>query len=143
VDLFPHSALQRRDLSIRIRIIAGFGLHSTATRSAPNAYCVCEVAGEGRSQIRTRTVPGAADPEWHHSKTVKEYVPGDALRFSVFSDNGSELDRHRRPDELLGQVELLAEQFYPNGFSGMLDLVLANRRTNATIRIMVLVTEAA
>lgn len=143
VDLFPHSALQRRNSSIRIKIIAGFGLQSMATRSAPNAYCVCEVAGEGRSQIRTPTVPDAADPEWHYSKTVKEYAPSDALRFSVFSDKGSELSRHQRPDELLGQVELPAEQFYPNGFSGMLDLVLANRRTHATIRIMVLVTETA
>jgi hypothetical protein len=60
------------------------------------------------------------DPVWNHVQTLSAFVVGDKLQFSVFDENaGLRDDRH----DLLGQVTLSKEDYYPKGFDGKVKLV--------------------
>lgn len=155
IALFPEAvASDRKPVMLRIKFLSAEGLYSVTLGDAPNAYCTCEIPMKPRSRVRTRPVVGTPCPEWNHTQTVKDYAPGDALILEVYSadpedvhaEEGEERQQAaaRRPTksgELLGRAWLKGEQFYPNGFDGLLSLFLGTRNTEASLRVMALCEE--
>jgi len=155
IALFPEAAAaDRKPVKLRVKMLSAEGLYSVTLGDRPNTYCTCEIPLKQRSRIRTRPVLGTPCPEWNHTQTVKDYAPGDALIFEVYSmdtedvsdEEGEVRQVPRRPTksgELLGKAWLKGEQFYPNGFDGLLSLFMGSRNTEASLRVMALVCEEA
>jgi hypothetical protein len=154
VALFPsphgEGGAPRAPRQLQVKLLGAYGLQSVMTGCAPNAYCVCEVPGKQSSRIATPVIVGTPDPDWRLTRMVQDYAPGDSLFFKVFSaDPESEgaLASSRRPsvgnaDELLGEAGLPSAQFYPDGFDGPLELVLASSRTSGRLHVMVIPKDA-
>jgi len=146
VSLFPDDAGggAKGPVKAKIKIASAEGLVSALLGDQPNAFCVCEIPKKPQSQIRTPFVPSSPNPEWRHSRTLKEYAPGDSVIFNVYSLDSDALEQRgksRRRDELLGTASLAGDRFYPEGFDGLLHLSLAGRSVGAVLRVTAFVQD--
>jgi len=146
VALFPEAALQKRQHKLKLKIMSASGLGSDTLGYQPNTYCTCEVPMKPDSRLQTAVVAGTSDPEWRYSRSVKGYMPGDALVmevYGVFDDGSQQPGTRSKVDELLGRAFLPGEKFYPNGYDGLLNLTLGTRQTGAKLRVTALVIDEA
>ncbi|CAE8623444.1 unnamed protein product [Polarella glacialis] len=144
--LFPE-AVRKRSQKLKLRLLGASGLGSPTLGRKPSTYCLVEIPLKPESRFQTVVAKGTDRPEWRHSKTVKCYVPGDAVVIEVYGTFEDEEQQRNAPgsrqkaDELLGKAFLPGEKVYPNGFDGLLNLTLGTRQTGASIRVTALVMD--
>ncbi|CAE8651204.1 unnamed protein product [Polarella glacialis] len=132
--LFPE-AVRKRSQKLKLRLLGASGLGSPTLGHKPSTYCLVEIPLKPESRFQTVVAKGTDRPEWRHSKTVKCYVPGDAVVIEVYGTFEDEEQQRNAPgsrqkaDELLGKAFLPGEKVYPNGFDGLLNLTLGTRQT--------------
>lgn len=99
---------------------AGGGGASSSTGDT-GLYAVCEVPGRRHTHFETNVVGGTTAPEWNRTCEF-DYSQGDALQFKVFNKR-----QWPRPAELLGEIKLPSDRFFPHGLDTELQLQGASR----------------
>jgi len=96
-------------------------------------YIIIEVLGQESMKLQTEVISNELNPAWNFTGEIAGFMDGDVLRFTVMDK-----DKFPKPDNFLGQAELTAEDFYPDGFHG--ELALVDSKTQATLTVKVVVT---
>jgi len=107
--------------TLEISIHAAKGLKKRGNASV-GAYVICRVGQRQEIKVRTQVEQWASlgdapkVVDWNHNDTVRDYMEGDALEFSVYDK------QNQQRDVCLGYKMLPAERFYPDGFNGQMEL---------------------
>lgn len=108
---------------LKILIIGAKGLRAADYNGKSDPYCVCHIGPEEKPHgtFQTPVIKKSLEPTWNSEHLHGEYKVGDPIKFVVFDEDlvGSH--------DLLGNVTLHSQQFYPNGFSGALQLEHAGK----------------
>jgi hypothetical protein len=96
-------------------------------------YVIVEVPGQENMKFQTEVISNELNPVWNLTGEIEGFMDGDILRFTVMDK-----DTFPNPDDFLGKAELMAQDFYPNGFQG--ELMLADSKTQAILTVMIVVT---
>jgi hypothetical protein len=127
----------RHELIITIYGCKGLRNRDRERDGKSDPYCICWVPGRPKtefSEFHTEAQRDALEPEWNHTGTLSDYVPGDSLRFTVRNKN---FGLHRQ-DELLGEATLAGAEFWPGGFfDGELCLTHAGSGFGPILRVRV------
>jgi len=95
-------------------------------------YVIVEVPGQEGMKFQTEVISNELNPVWNFTGEIEGFMDGDVLRFTVMDK-----DTFPKPDDYLGQAELMAQDFYPNGFHG--ELALVDSKTQAFLTVMIVV----
>eukprot|EP00441_Pelagodinium_beii_P035171 CAMPEP_0197629462 /NCGR_PEP_ID=MMETSP1338-20131121/7298_1 /TAXON_ID=43686 ORGANISM="Pelagodinium beii, Strain RCC1491" /NCGR_SAMPLE_ID=MMETSP1338 /ASSEMBLY_ACC=CAM_ASM_000754 /LENGTH=832 /DNA_ID=CAMNT_0043200501 /DNA_START=18 /DNA_END=2516 /DNA_ORIENTATION=+ len=96
-----------------------------------DAYCTCMIVGKPETTVQTRVIPNNLNPVWDESFYLRDYCPGDYLRFHVYDQDNSRLKK----DDSLGSVTAPSEKIEPDGFQGELLLGHAGRNIEAYLSV--------
>ena len=113
---------------LRITVESARHLHDPTEPSGRlDTHVSVEVRGQPRSRFQTRTISNEQRPVWNSIGTIVGVMDGDILSFTV-----------KNHDFNIGQAELTAQDFYPNGFQQ--EITLAGSDNHATLKVRVEVT---
>jgi len=93
-------------------------------------YVIVEVPGQENMKFQTNVLDNTLNPVWNYTGEIDGFMDGDVLQFSVWDK-----DIFPKPDDFLGKVSLMAEDFYPQGFHA--EVPLSESKTNATLTVMI------
>merc|ERR550532_3212036 len=83
-------------------------------------YCVVEIPGDQpghpKFSFRSQCVNNDLNPEWSESAVCENYTPGDYIKFTIYDSDPA------KADDVLGEVVLESDQFYPHGLAGGVEL---------------------
>lgn len=115
----PAGAVAESPGKLHLTIVRAFGLKHQNHFVGDAPYCVCTAARADKnpkvSKCRTKSLQNTLQPEWNEDHVIDPWNVGEALEFEVF-DEGILSARSS------GKASLASEQFYPQGFSGELEL---------------------
>lgn len=107
-----------RTIPFKITIVGARGLRNadvfTGGSGLSDPYCICQIPGRPKAKFQTKTINDNVNPNWNHEGDL-EFIAGDSLRFTVY-------DKDWCNKELLGDITLPWTTFYPQGFSGDVEL---------------------
>eukprot|EP00929_Paragymnodinium_shiwhaense_P111788 TRINITY_DN80076_c0_g1_i1.p1 TRINITY_DN80076_c0_g1~~TRINITY_DN80076_c0_g1_i1.p1 ORF type:complete len:157 (+),score=33.15 TRINITY_DN80076_c0_g1_i1:171-641(+) len=121
-------------MELEVAIHSAEGLPLTSMGSPGDPYCECKVVQRKRqtteTKIRTPTISGTREPEWHFVGDMSLDSIYDTLEFSVWDENLIE------SSTLMGKVLLDSSFFYPNGWTGNLTLT-GIQKPQGSIRVKI------
>jgi len=105
------------DMRIRLKVelISARGLRKADWYGTSDSFCRCTVKGNDKYWVQTPIVT-SLNPRWNFRGELPNYHEGAALEFVCWDDDGG------FKKDFLGRVELPAENFFPGGFEGELQL---------------------
>jgi hypothetical protein len=103
---------------LRITIKSASGLRAADWNGKSDPYCKCHVQGRPKSGFKTRAIKKTLEPQWEEEGEITDYIPGEALQFSVWDH-----DLLTR-DDRLGHA-MLAAADVERGFDGSIGLLEA------------------
>lgn len=106
---------------IRVTVISAKNLRNSeahlGTKSDP--YCVVEIDKKTHVRFDTKVVRDCLDPVWNEERDIADFVPGEALKFTI-----KDKDMGNKNDEVLGRVTLPSSKFVDSGsYEGDLTLL--------------------
>jgi hypothetical protein len=117
--------------SLQVSIIQASGLEFLKL-SGRSTHCVCAVkSSDGRAGPdiwRTKAATDSLSPTWNETKTVSTWNIGESLEFTIYDEG----ERVLATD---GGTLLSSEEFYPNGFDGVVHI---HGIIGASLRVRVL-----
>jgi len=123
------SSASRGTVKLRIMMVSARGLRNADPGGTSDPFCVCEALGKPSTRVQTKVINNTLDPAWNDRRDFLHCV-GDSLRFSVF-------DKDRWKDDLLGQITLTSEHFYPRGFDGEVNLSDGGKGHSPVLRLRI------
>jgi len=125
---FPTAGDDER-FTLEVTIVSASGLRCADWIGASSdPYCLCEIPGKPWARVQTAVLQRTLEPDWNHEGVISDYCAGEDLEFLV-----RDHDFGRDDDDLLGKVILRSDEFWPNGFDGVLDLSEAGKSDAAII----------
>lgn len=128
----PHKAQILEKVRVKVTINSAAGLRNADNGNKSDPYCTVEVQGKKETRVQTKVAHDSLDPVWNQRLEVKDFVPGDSLRFAVFDKDPGVATT----DELLGQVVLKSNQIW-SGFEGTVPLTEGGKGYSPTLQLKV------
>jgi len=106
---------------LAVSILQAHGLHHMNHFTGDHPYCTCEVkhmqqhAGTTKIETKTVTEGDTLNPFWGETHYLESWHPGESLEFTVY-------DKGLMGSKTEGKIVLPSEFFFPQGFSGMLQI---------------------
>jgi len=115
-----------------VTIVQAEGLKHMNNFSGDHPYVVCEVKHEDRhakkttAQTKPVTTGDTLNPVWNEALMLDPWTPGESLEFTIY-------DKGLLGSKTEGKALLSSEMFYPQGFSGMLQV--SGSATGAALQV--------
>jgi len=105
---------------LAVSILQAHGLQHMNNFTGDHPYCTCEVkhmhhAGTTRMETKPVTEGDTMNPFWGETHHLEPWHPGEPLEFTVY-------DKGLLGSKTEGKIMLPSDFFFPQGFSGMLQI---------------------
>merc|ERR1719192_684045 len=106
---------------LAVSILQAHGLQHMNNFTGDHPYCTCEVnhmhqhAGTTKIETKTVTEGDTMNPFWGETHHLEPWHPGESLEFTVY-------DKGLMGSKTEGKIVLPSDFFFPQGFSGMLQI---------------------
>jgi len=106
---------------LAVSILQAHGLQHINNFTGDHPYCTCEVkhmhqhTGTTRMETKTVTEGDTLNPFWGETHQLEPWHPGESLEFTVY-------DKGLIGSKTEGKILLPSDFFFPQGFSGMLQI---------------------
>lgn len=106
---------------LAVSILQAHGLQHMNNFTGDHPYCTCEVnhmhqhAGTTKIETKTVTEGDTMNPFWGETHHLEPWHPGESLEFTVY-------DKGLLGSKTEGKIILPSDFFFPQGFSGMLQI---------------------
>lgn len=121
---------------LAISIVQAQGLRHLNHFTGDHPYVVCEVKHhahrERKTKVQTKpvTTGDTLNPVWYETLELEPWHQGEPLEFSVY-------DKGLIGSKTEGKAQLTPENFFPNGFNGMLPISgLPHALLNVSVRVL-------
>merc|ERR1712187_696258 len=68
-----------------VEIKSARGLQNLESPLELTTFCTCEVEDKPETKIQTQALAATSEPSWNFKHSVKGFVPGDSLVFSLWT----------------------------------------------------------
>ncbi|CAK9036669.1 Ras GTPase-activating protein 4 (Calcium-promoted Ras inactivator) (Ras p21 protein activator 4) (RasGAP-activating-like protein 2) [Durusdinium trenchii] len=116
---FPADEKEGSGSALKVKIVAARGFQDDSKglfgKTTACLFSTCEIMGKARSSMRTQAIEHTGQPEWNYERHMRSFKSGDVLLFKVVQEQSGK-------DYPLMMKQMKAEDFYPNGFAGVLEM---------------------